>query len=147
EVGAELDGAIGHRRCGRAFPPDVQQDTPIRHMDEEGAPMRAGYRTFFPKLLRALAIAGTVLVTGCAGVHTTQSGAVGVQRTQYMASIVPEQELQQAAGQGYSELIQQAEAQGALDRNAAEVSRVREISQRLIAQVDTFRPDAAGWDW
>lgn len=109
--------------------------------------MSAGYRTFLPKLLGAVAVAGTLALSGCAGVHTTQSGTVGVQRTQYMSSMVPEKELEQAAGQEYSDLVQQAKAQGALDRNAAQVSRVREISKRLVAQVGAFRPDAAGWDW
>jgi len=109
--------------------------------------MNAGYRTIVRKLLGAVAVVGTLAVTGCASVNTTQSGTVGVQRTQYMSSMVPEKELEQEAGQQYSELIQQAKAQNALDRDAAQVSRVRAISQRLIAQVGAFRPDAANWDW
>lgn len=106
-----------------------------------------GFRTLLGRLLGGVAIAGTLALTGCASVQTTQSGAVGVERTQYMSSLVPEQELEQEAGQQYSELIQQAKAQGALDRNAAQVARVRAISKRLVAQVGTFRPDAAAWDW
>lgn len=109
--------------------------------------MNAGFRTVWRKLLGVIAVAGTMAVTGCASVQTTQSGTVGVERTQYMSSMVPEKELEQEAGQQYSELIQQAKAQGALDRNAEQVSRVRAISQRLIAQVGAFRPDAASWAW
>ncbi|OZI48780.1 M48 family metallopeptidase [Bordetella genomosp. 4] len=109
--------------------------------------MNAGFRTVWRKLLGVVAVAGTMAVTGCASVQTTQSGTVGVERTQYMSSMVPEKELEQEAGQQYSELIQQAKAQGALDRNAEQVSRVRAISQRLIAQVGAFRPDAANWAW
>lgn len=109
--------------------------------------MNAGFRTVWRKLLGVIAVAGTMAVTGCASVQTTQSGTVGVERTQYMSSMVPEKELEQEAGQQYSELIQQAKAQGALDRNAEQVSRVRAISQRLIAQVGAFRPDAANWAW
>jgi len=106
-----------------------------------------GFRTLLGRLLGGVAIAGTLIMTGCASVQTTQSGAVGVERTQYMSSLVPEQDVQQEAGQQYAELIQQAKAQGALDRNAAQVARVRAISERLVAQVGTFRPDAAAWDW
>ncbi|WP_415819693.1 M48 family metallopeptidase [Bordetella tumbae] len=101
----------------------------------------------FRQLLGGAAIIGTLAVSGCASVQTTQSGTVGVERTQYMSSMVPEKELEQEAGQQYSDLIQKAKAQGALDRNASQVSRVRTISQRLIAQVGAFRPDAANWDW
>lgn len=109
--------------------------------------MNAGFRTVWRRLLGAIAVAGTMAVTGCASVQTTQSGTVGVERTQYMSSMVPEKELEQEAGQQYSDLIQQAKAQGALDRNADQVSRVRAISKRLIAQVGAFRPDAANWAW
>jgi len=109
--------------------------------------MNVRFRTLLRKLLGGIAVIGTLAVTGCASVQTTQSGSVGVERTQYMSSMVPEKELEQEAGQQYSDLIQQAKAQGALDRDAAQVARVREISQRLIAQVSTFRPDAAAWDW
>lgn len=109
--------------------------------------MNTGFRTVWRRLLGAVAIAGTLAVTGCASVQTTQSGTVGVERTQYMSSMVPEKELEQEASQQYSELIQQAKAQGALDRNAEQVSRVRAISKRLIAQVGAFRPDAVNWAW
>src|SRR5690606_24971849 len=43
--------------------------------------------------------------------------------------------------------IAQAKAKGLLDRDAAQVKRVREITQRLIAQVGAFRPEAARWNW
>lgn len=109
--------------------------------------MNAGFRTAMRKLLGGIALVGTLAVMGCAGVQTTQSGAVGVERTQYMSSLVPETALVQKAGQQYSELIRQAKAQGALDKNASQVSRVHTISKRLIGQVGAFRLDAANWKW
>lgn len=109
--------------------------------------MRAKYQTLLRNMLGCLAIAGTLAMTGCAGVQTTQSGAIGVERTQYMSSMVPEKELEQEAGMQYSDLIQKARAQGALDRSASQVSRVQAISRRLIGQVGTFRPDASAWEW
>ncbi|OZI23014.1 peptidase M48 [Bordetella genomosp. 7] len=104
-------------------------------------------RTVLRRPLRAAAVAGGIALAGCASVNTTQSGAIGIERTQYMSSMVPEQALTQEAGQQYAEIIQKARAQGALDRDARQVARVREISKRLIAQVGTFRPDAANWQW
>jgi len=88
-----------------------------------------------------------LLAVGCSGVSTTQPGAIGLDRTQYMSGLVSESALEQEAGQQYSQLIAQAKAKGALDRNAAQVQRVSAISQKLIAQVGAFRPDALKWKW
>ena len=40
--------------------------------------------------------------------NTTQSGAIGVNRTQYMSSMVPAQALEQEAGQQYGDILKQA---------------------------------------
>ncbi len=79
--------------------------------------------------------------------NTTQSGAIGVNRTQYMSSMVPSQALEQEANQQYADILKQAQAKNLLDRDAQLVSRVRAISQRLIAQTGVFRPDASNWKW
>jgi predicted Zn-dependent protease len=92
----------------------------------------------------ALALAA---LAGCTGMNTTQSGAVGVNRTQYMSSMVPSQALEQEATQQYADILKQAQAKGLLDRDAKQLARVRAISQRLIAQTPVFRPDASGWQW
>lgn len=94
----------------------------------------------------AAALALTALA-GCTGMNTTQSGAIGVNRTQYMSSLVPSQALEQEASQQYADILKQAQAKGLLDRDAQQVARVRNISQRLIAQAGVFRPDATGWKW
>ncbi|WP_407852081.1 M48 family metallopeptidase [Bordetella petrii] len=109
--------------------------------------MNAGIPLVLRTLLRTAALAGAVALAGCSSVQTTQSGAIGIERTQYMSSMVPEQELEQEAGQQYADIIQKARAQGALDRDPKQVARVKAISQRLIAQAGTFRPDAANWQW
>lgn len=92
-------------------------------------------------------ISVTLIAGGCASVETTGSGAVGVERKQYMSGLVSEQALEQEAAKQYAAITTQARAQGALDSNAAQTQRVRTITQRLIAQVDVFRPDARQWDW
>lgn len=92
-----------------------------------------------------LAISGAL--AACAQVQTTQSGLVGVQRPQYMASLVSQAELEQQAGQQYAQLLARARAQGALDAPAAQAARVQGIARRLIAQTGVFRPDAVHWNW
>ncbi|AUT48977.1 peptidase M48 [Achromobacter sp. AONIH1] len=101
----------------------------------------------FPAM-RALGAAFVFAVlAGCTGMNTTQSGAIGVNRTQYMSSMVPAQALEQEAGQQYGDILKQAKAKNLLDRDPAQVARARTISQRLIAQAGVFRPDAASWKW
>lgn len=92
-------------------------------------------------------IAAALLSVGCSSVQTTGSGAVGVDRKQYMSGLVSEQALQQEAAQQYTAMMGQARAQGALDSNAAQTQRVRGITQRLISHVGVFRPDASQWNW
>lgn len=99
------------------------------------------------RLLLGGVVAAAVVAGGCTSVQTTSAGAVGVQRTQYMSGLVSEQALQQEAAQQYAAMMGQARQQGALDANSAQTKRVRAITQRLISQVDVFRPDARNWDW
>lgn len=96
-----------------------------------------------PSLLAALAAA--LAVAGCATVRTTQAGAVGVERKQTM--LVSSKEVDQAASQQYSQLAAQARQKGLLNRDPAQVERVRAIASRLIAQTGHFRSDATGWRW
>ncbi|MGV3654478.1 MAG: M48 family metallopeptidase [Noviherbaspirillum sp.] len=76
---------------------------------------------------------------------TTQGGVVGVDRQQVMA--ISSEQIESVANKEYAQLIAEAKQKGALNRNAAQVNRVRAISSRLIKQVAAFRPEAAGWDW
>jgi len=104
-------------------------------------------RHFRSSLRTAASAAVLAVLAGCASVNTTKSGAIGVDRSQYMSSLVSEQDLEQEAGKQYADIIQQARAKNLLDRNAAQVSRVNAIAKRLIAQAGTFRSDAASWKW
>jgi predicted Zn-dependent protease len=82
---------------------------------------------------------------GCAPVQTTQPGTVGVDRKQFM--LVPEGQIQQAAVQAYAQELSKAKQEGALNRNAEQVSRINGIAKRLIPHTSIFRPDATKWDW
>lgn len=84
-------------------------------------------------------------LTACETVQTTQAGMVGVNRQQKMA--VSAQEIENTSNKQYAELIADEKKQGKLNRNQAQVKRVRTISDRLITQVSAFRPDARNWNW
>jgi predicted Zn-dependent protease len=89
--------------------------------------------------------AAVLTLTACETVQTTQPGVVGVTRTQRMA--VSSEEIEQASAAAYSQMLQQARAKGILDRDPAQLARVRAVATRLIGQVGAFRPDARRWDW
>ena len=95
--------------------------------------------------MSVVALAMALLAAGCQTVQTTQPGAVGVNREQRMA--ISQQEFEQGAAKSYQELMQQARAKGLLNRDAAQVDRVRRIAARLIPATATFRPDAVKWKW
>jgi predicted Zn-dependent protease len=88
----------------------------------------------------------TLLLTGCATTQTTQSGAVGVERKQYVG-LVSEKEAEQQSALAYQQTLKDAESKKQLNQDSAETQRVRRIAQRLIAEVDVFRTDALKWDW
>ena len=94
------------------------------------------------RMLVALAV---LSLAACETVQTTQSGVVGVTREQRMA--VPAEEIQQAASQEYAQVMSEARSKGLLNKNPAEVQRVRAVVNRLIPQTAVFRPDALQWNW
>src|SRR5215210_4093157 len=94
--------------------------------------------------LVAMAVS-TALLSGCETVDTTKEGTVGVDRHQRM--LVSEQEVEASSKQAYSQMMAEAQKKNALDRDAAQVQRVKNIVARLVPQTATFRPDAAKWAW
>jgi predicted Zn-dependent protease len=86
-----------------------------------------------------------VFVCGCQTVETTKQGTVGVDRQQRM--MVSEQEVNAAAQKQYAQMMAEAQKKNALDRDSAQVARVKAITSRLIPQTTVFRPDAAKWPW
>lgn len=103
------------------------------------------------KVAKKIKLTALILTSGflvaCSAIDTTGSGTVGIERKQYISSLVSEAELNQTANNQYKQMINQARAQSALDTNQAQTQRVRHIAQRLIQQVGVFRPDAQNWDW
>jgi len=93
----------------------------------------------------AVALAAAFITVGCQTVQTTQGGAVGVDRGQMM--MVSAAEVEQASSKQYDQVLAEARKQNALNRDPAQVARVRAISSRLIPQAAAFRPDTGRWDW
>lgn len=98
-----------------------------------------------PKHIASLCIAAALALGGCSPVQTTKSGAVGVERKQYM--LLSEKQVESMSAQSYVQTLQQANAKKALNTDSAETARVRAIAQRLIPQTAVFRPDAVNWKW
>ena len=93
------------------------------------------------------ALSASVLLAGCQAVNTTSGGAVGVERKQYMFSMLSSQEVDQMYAQSYQQTLGEASSKGVLDKTSANAKRVQAIAKRLIAQAPTFRADAAQWNW
>jgi predicted Zn-dependent protease len=95
------------------------------------------------RILLLLAAAGAL--GACQTVQTTKPGVVGVDRTQQM--LISSAEINASAEKAYQQQVSGAAKKGQVNRDPAQVERVRRISQRLIPQTAAFRPDAPGWKW
>lgn len=95
------------------------------------------------KVLALSAMISAVTISGC--MSTTGLSATGVDRKQMM--LVSGSTLEQSAASSYAKTLQQARAKGLLDTNPAQVARLRNIANRLVAQTPAYRPDATNWKW
>lgn len=98
-------------------------------------------------LPRAIGLAVAVSLAGCQAVNTTTSGVVGVERKQYMLSMLSTEEINYSYTQMYKQTIDEAKAAGKLDTTSANAKRLQRIGKDLIAEVPHFRDDARQWDW
>lgn len=95
------------------------------------------------KLCFVLATTLALQIGGCA--TTTKDSVSGVKRSQFM--LLPSSSVNKMSAQAYNQTIKEAEGKKTLNADPAMLERVRGISNRLIAQVGVFRPDAAKWKW
>jgi predicted Zn-dependent protease len=91
------------------------------------------------------ALAAVTALAGCQTVQTTQPGVVGVERKQHM--LVSSEQMDQAAADAYRKVLEGAKAKNALNKDAAQVERVRRVANRLMPNTGAFRPDAPKWGW
>ena len=96
-------------------------------------------------MLNKLLVPILVALAGCQSVNTTQPGAVGVERKQTM--LVSSDSVNRSAAKAYTQVLAEAQKKGQLNRDAAQLQRVRAIAGRLIPQTGAFRADAPGWNW
>ena len=68
-------------------------------------------------------LVAAVACVGCQSVQTTQPGAVGVDRKQMM--LISGEEVEKGAQEAYSQELQKARSQGALNANAKQDQRDR----------------------
>jgi len=99
------------------------------------------------RIAPAVLVASAALLSGCQSVQTTSPGAVGIERTQRMSSMVSEADMRQQAELAYRETLGKERQKGALNADAALTARVRGIANRLIPASAAFRPEAAQWKW
>ncbi|SFZ70362.1 M48 family metallopeptidase [Chitinimonas taiwanensis] len=97
--------------------------------------------------LSALAVAASLLLGACQQVHTTEGGAIGVNRKQTMFAMLPSEQVDQMAAESYAATLKQAQSKGILNKDSALTNRVRAVAKRLIPQVVVFRKDALAWKW
>jgi predicted Zn-dependent protease len=85
------------------------------------------------------ALAAMTILAGCQTVQTTQPGVVGVERKQHM--LVSSEQMDQAAADAYRKVLEGAKAKNALNKDPAQVERVRRVANRLMPNTGAFRPD------
>jgi Zn-dependent protease with chaperone function len=88
--------------------------------------------------VRVLVIVAAVALAGCA--TNTMTG-----RNQLM--LVSEQQAIKGSASAYSGMIGGLARKKKLEVATARVERVKEITNRLVAEAVRFRPDAASWNW
>ena len=99
-------------------------------------------------MMRTTIIAVSVsfaFLSGCQTVDTTQAGVVGVDRDQRM--MVSSEEVDAGSKKAYAQMMAEAQKKGVLDKDAAMLKRVQDITKRLIPHTAVFRPDAVKWAW
>jgi predicted Zn-dependent protease len=88
-------------------------------------------------------IALASLLSACS--TTTRPGAVGVNRSQFMA--VSSEEVNRISAASYSEQNQKAKEKNILVTSGPTYDRLKFIANRLIPQTEAFRDDTRQWDW
>lgn len=83
------------------------------------------------------------MLLGCA--TTTKNSTVGVNRSQFL--MLPASYVGNMSKQAYGQTLSTARKKQTLNVDQAMLTRVRSISNRLIAQVSVFRTDAPEWPW
>lgn len=83
----------------------------------------------------------------CVGVAGAQQG-VNVGEASSFRNMVPAEQMERESNKQYRELLQQANAKGALAPDGhPQLKRLRAIARRLLPHAERFNPQAANWNW
>jgi len=92
---------------------------------------------------KCLTATSFVVLTACTS--STQEGATGIQRKQFL--LLPAEQVNAMALQSYRGELSAAKQKGALNTDKANLERIRKIADRLIPHAAVFRPEALAWQW
>lgn len=84
-----------------------------------------------------------LILTACA--TSTEEGAVGVNRRQFL--LASSEEIESESAKGYAQILADAKKKNILNTNPAMVSRIQTISKKIIPHTAIFRADALKWNW
>lgn len=99
------------------------------------------YQLFSHRAVATLVLSS--LVMACA--NTTRSGAVGINRSQFM--MISSAEVDRLSAISYNEQNQKAKDKHILVSSGPAYDRLKTISNRLIQQTSIFRDDTRQWNW
>ena len=100
------------------------------------------FHRFFNNRVIASVVLSSLLLA-CA--NTTRSGAVGINRSQFM--VVSSAEVDRLSAISYNEQNQKAKEKNILVTSGPTYNRLKTISNRLIQQTSVFRDDTRQWNW
>ena len=99
------------------------------------------------RLVMSLALAA-VPFSGVWAQREAQHEGVAVGKSSRLASLVPASEVENAAGQQYHQMLQDAASKRALAQpDHPQLQRIRAVAQRLIQQAPQWNKRAANWQW
>ena len=83
------------------------------------------------------------ILAACA--TSTDEGAVGVQRKQFL--LASSEQIESEAAKSYEQILADGRQKKTLNINPTQVNRIQSIAQKLIPHTAIFRADALKWKW
>lgn len=83
------------------------------------------------------------ILSACA--TSTEEGAVGVQRKQFL--LASSEQIESESAKSYDQILADARQKEILNVNPAQFSRIQSIINRIIPHTAIFRGDAVKWKW
>ncbi|MFY9316668.1 MAG: M48 family metallopeptidase [Burkholderiales bacterium] len=78
---------------------------------------------------------------------TARTNPEGVDVKKSRLLLLPASTVERSSAQQYNQLMRSAQAKGALNRDSAQLARLRRIAAELTLHASRFHPNAAQWRW